>query len=59
MFARQKQEELHQAQLAAQVSQSDAKDQTISQLQAQNEAAMLLLVFVGALALAMLIAKST
>jgi hypothetical protein len=59
MFARQKQEELHQAQLAARVSQSNAKDQTISQLQAQNEAAMLLLVFVGALALAMLIAKST
>jgi hypothetical protein len=59
MFARQKQEELHQAQLTAQVSQSNAKDQTISQLQAQNEAAMLLLVFVGALALAMLIAKST
>jgi hypothetical protein len=59
MFARRKQEELHQAQLSAQRSHLHAQEQTIVQLQAQNEAAMLLLVFVGALALAMLIAESS
>lgn len=59
LFARQKQEELQQAQLAAQHAQLWAKDQTIAQLQAQNDAALLLLVFVAAVALAVVIAKSS
>ncbi len=59
MFARRKQEELHQARLSAQRSRLHAQEQTIAQLQAQNEAAMLLLVFASALALAMLLAKSS
>ncbi len=57
-FARQQQERLHQAQLAAQQSHLQAQQQTIAQLQSQNDMAMLLLVFVGALALAVIIAKS-
>ena len=58
-FARQKQRELHQAQLAAQRSQMRAMDQTITQLQLQNDLAMLLLVFAGAVAVAALISKSS
>jgi hypothetical protein len=59
IFARTKQEELHRAQLDAERSHVHAKEQTIAQLQSQNEMAMLLLVFVGALTLAVLIAKSS
>jgi len=58
-FARRQQDELHQAQLAAQHSEARAKDQAIAQLQAQNEAATLLLVLVAALAVTMLLAKSS
>jgi hypothetical protein len=59
LFARQKQEELHRAQLSQQQSQLKAKDQSIAQLQVQNDVAMLLLVFVGAVALVVIIAKSS
>jgi hypothetical protein len=59
MFARQKQEELHRAQVAVQNSQLKAREEAIAQLQAQNDAAVLLLVFAGALVLAVLIAKSS
>lgn len=59
IFARQKQQELHQAQLAVQRSQMQAMNQTIAQLQQQNDIAMLLLVFAGALAVAVLVAKSS
>ena len=55
---RQKQQELHQAQLAVQRSQMQAMNQTIAQLQQQNDIAMLLLVFAGALAVTVLVAKS-
>ena len=58
-FARQQQETLHQAQLPTQQSQLQAQQQTMVQLQAQNDIAMLLLVFVGALALAVTVAKSS
>jgi hypothetical protein len=58
-FARQQQERLHEAQLAAQQSHLHAQQQAIAQLQSQNDMAMLLLVFVGALALAVIIAKSS
>jgi len=58
-FAREQQVRLHQAQLAAQQSRLQAQQQTIAQLQVQNDLAMLLLVFVGALALAVIIAKSS
>jgi hypothetical protein len=59
VFARQKQQELHDAQLAAQRSEIHAMDQQLAQLQLQNDIAMLLLVFVGALAIAALVAKSS
>lgn len=59
MFARQQQEELHRVQLATQQSQLQAKDETIAHLQSQNDAAMLLLVFVGVLAVVVLVAKSS
>lgn len=58
-FARRQQDELHRAQLAAQRSETRAKDQTIAHLQAQNEAATLLLVLVAALAVTMLLTKSS
>jgi len=48
IFARQKQQELHQAQLAVQRSQMQAMNHTIAQLQQENDIAMLLLVFAGA-----------
>jgi hypothetical protein len=59
MFARQKQHDLHEAQLAAQRAQMQQMDQTIAQLQFQNDIAMLLLVFAGAVAVAVIIAKSS
>jgi TIR domain len=57
-FARTKQEELHRAQLAAQRSQLQGQDEAIAHLQAQNDAAMVLLVFVAAVALALWIATA-
>lgn len=58
-FARHKQQELHEAQLAVQQTKLQAMDQTITQLQLQNDLAMLLLVFAGAVAVAVIVAKSS
>ena len=58
MFARQKQEGLHKAQLMAEQSQLMVKDQIIAQLQGQYDVAIVLLVFVSAAALAIVISKS-
>jgi hypothetical protein len=59
LFARRQQEELHQAQLLAHRSEASAQGHAIAQLQVQNEAAMLLLVFAAAVAVAMLLARSS
>ena len=59
VFARQKQEELHRAQLAAQRSQLQVQAAAIAQLQAQNDVAMLLLVFTAAVALVVIIGKAS
>lgn len=59
LFARQKQHELHEAQLTADRAQIEKMDHTIAQLQLQNDIAMLLLVFAGALAVAAIIAMSS
>ena len=59
LFARRQQEELHKAQLEAHLSEAAAKDQTITRLQTQHDAAMLLLVFAAALAVAALLSNSS
>lgn len=57
-FARERNDALHALQLEQQRSHIRARDEAIAQLQAQNDAAMLLLVFVGAVAIAIMVANS-
>jgi hypothetical protein len=59
MFASQKQEELHKAQLQTKDEHLHDKDEKIVRLQNQNEAAAVLLVFVTAFLVVVLIAKAS
>lgn len=58
-FARRTREELHNAQVSTLQAQLRGKDDSLSQLQAQNDIASLLLVLVSAIAVVVIISKSS